>query len=249
MFRIFNEDCVKGSKSHFSNNEVDLLICDPPFGIHETTFDKHYNRKEDNVLDGYVEAPSDYYKWCYDWLSEGRRILKENGSAYIVSGHSKLREMLNAIDDTKFSIINHIIWKYNFGVYTKNKYVTSHYHILYLKKDIKSKPKFNTECRYNSGDRDKNNRSILYRDMEDVWTINKEYHPGKVKNKNKLPEELVKKMILYSSDKTDTVCDFFLGNFTTAIVANKLNRIPMGFEINSSSFEIGMKNLTEKENV
>lgn len=79
--------------------------------------------------------------------------------------------------------------------------------------------------------------------MEDVWIINKEYHPGKYKNQNKLPEALVEKMVLYSSNEKDIVCDFFLGNFTTAIVSKKLNRIPYGFELNKNSFDVFLKEL------
>jgi len=30
--------------------------------------------------------------------------------------------------DTKLEEKNHIIWKYNFGVYTSKKYISSHYH-------------------------------------------------------------------------------------------------------------------------
>jgi len=58
-----------------------------------------------------------------------------------------------------------------------------------------------------------------------------------------LPEKLISKMIMYSSNENDTVCDFFLGNFTTAIVSKKLNRIPYGFEINSNNFDNYIKKL------
>ena len=67
-----------------------------------------------------------------------------------------------------------------------------------------------------------------------------------MKNINKLPEELVKKMIQYSSNEGDLVCDFFLGNFTTAVVSKKLNRVPMGFELNKHAFHIGMRKLAKK---
>ena len=43
--------------------------------------------------------------------------------------------------------------------------------------------------------------------------------------------ELIRKIILYSSDPGDVVGDFFLGNFTTAIEARLLGREPIGFEV------------------
>jgi len=233
---IYNEDCIKGSQKHLKDESVDLGIYDPPFGISESTFDKHYKRKKQCVLDGYVEAPDDYYTFSEDWMGEAKRILKPHGSMYIISGWTHLQHILNAADKLDLNLVNHIIWKFNFGVATKRKYVTSHYHILYLTKS-NAKPKFNTYCRFGSQEKDEQNGSLNYQDMQDVFVINKEYNPNKTKNKNKLPDALIEKLIMYSSDEGDVVCDFFLGNFTTAIVAKKLGRNPVGFEINQESFE------------
>jgi len=235
-YQIYNEDCIVGAKNNFKDDSVDLLVCDPPFGINESTMDKHYNREESKVIDGYVEAPPDYYKFSLEWLTQAKRILKPNGSLYIISGWTKLGDVLKACEDLDLFLINHVIWKYNFGVYTSKKFVSSHYHILYLKKSKKAKPTFNTNCRYKDDQRNGKGGSLLYQDMEDVWIINKEYQKGKAKNQNKLPEKLLEKIILYSSNPDDLVCDFFLGNFTTATVAKKLGRIPCGFELNRTAF-------------
>jgi site-specific DNA-methyltransferase (adenine-specific) len=236
IYKIYNEDCVGGLKKHIADKSVDLVIADPPFGIKESTFEKHYNRNEENVLGGYVEAPDNYYQFTLDWLTECNRVLDDKGSIYIVSGWSRLRDVLNAIDAVDLHVINHIVWRFNFGLFTKTKFVTSHYHILYLKKDKKTKVTFNTNCRFSGNDRDENGRSLLYRDLEDVWNIKKEYHKGKQKNRNKLPDRLVEKMILYSSNPADIVLDPFLGNFTTAFAAQRLGRVPIGFEINEITF-------------
>lgn len=233
---FWNKDCVQGAREHLDAESVDLLICDPPFGINETTFDKHYNRDEAHVLDGYVEAPKDYYTFSLDWLKEAFEVLKPDGSLYVVSGWTNLKDILNALDNVGFRTINHIIWKYGFGINTSKKFVSSHYHILYLCK-LGGKPKFNQLCRYGVTETVPGGGSALYRDLEDVWTINKDYRPGEVKNKNKLPNELVQKMVQYSSDPGDLVGDFFLGNFTTAFVAHRLGRRVTGFELNPASFQ------------
>lgn len=243
---IYNEDCILGARKHLEDESVDLGIYDPPFGINEGSFDKHYKRKKDFVFDGYVEAPNDYYKFSVDWITEAKRILKPNGSMYIISGWTHLRHILNAVHELDLETLNHIIWKFNFGVATKKKYVTSHYHILYLAKPG-AKPKFNTYCRFGLQEKDQNNRSLNYTDLQDVFVINKEYNPSERKNKNKLPDALIEKLILYSSDVGDIVCDFFLGNFTTAIVSKKLGRTPIGFELNSESFEYWNNKLSQIE--
>jgi site-specific DNA-methyltransferase (adenine-specific) len=244
---LYNIDCILGSKKYLQDKSVDLIICDPPFGIGENSFEKHYKRKKEKVFDGYCEAPDDYLKFSHDWMNETTRILKDAGSAYIFSGYTNLNNILDVVDKLNLHLINHIIWKYNFGVNTKNKYVSSHYHILYLKKNKDIKVTFNTNCRFGFDEKDKNDKSLLYKDLEDVWIINKEYQQGKEKNINKLPEEIIKKIILYSSNENDVVCDFFLGNFTTATVAKKLGRHCCGFEINESIFNFNLNKLNEIE--
>lgn len=245
--RVYNDDCVEGSKKHLVDKSVDLIICDPPFGINESSFDKHYNREDENVIGGYVEAPNDYYNFTVSWLEQAKRVLKDTGSMYIISGWSKLKDVLTAIEKVDLHVINHIIWKYNFGVYTTKKFVSSHYHILYVKKEEKSKVYFNKDCRFNHEEKNMHGRSLQYNDMEDVWIINKEYLPKELKNQNKLPNELVKKMIQYSSKENDVVCDFFLGNFTTAFMAKELKRMPYGFEMNKESYDYFYQKLMESK--
>jgi site-specific DNA-methyltransferase (adenine-specific) len=243
---IFQGDCIDIDK-RIASESVDLGIFDPPFGLGESTFDKHYKRDENNVIDGYREAPEDYEKWTFDWLSEACRVLKSNGSMYVFMGHTNLRHLLNAAHKLNLFEINHLIWKYNFGVYTNKKFVTSHYHVLYYKKSKKSQVKFNTFCRFGSQEKDDKNGSLLYQDLEDVFFVNREYAFGEKKNQNKLPEEVIRKLILYSSNENDLVCDFFMGNFTTAFVAKKLGRKVTGYEINKNSYELNMPKLETVE--
>jgi len=241
---IYNEDCVGGALRHLPDKCVDLGIHDPPFGIGESRFHRHYNRKRENVIEGYVEAPCDvpYDEWTLRWMTQAKRVLKDNGSMYVVSGHTPLLSVLNAAHELGLVEINQIIWKYNFGVNTKRKFVTSHYHILYYKKSESTEPTFNPTCRFRADD-----VAGLENDFTDVWFINREFHRGKNKNCNKLPTELVRKMIQYSSNPNDMVCDFFLGNFTTAVVARQLGRNACGFELNPLAFRNGMESLEDTE--
>lgn len=234
--RFYNCDCIQGAKDNLQDNTIDLLICDPPYGIKGNEMDKHYNRNEDNVIEGYIEVSAeDYPNFSRNWIKEAERVLKPGGSIYIVSGYTNIRHILNALAETKLEEVNHIIWKYNFGVYTKRKYVSSHYHILYYTKPG-GKRTFNTYAFFGDNEKNSNGGSLNYLDREDVWIINREYKPNQIKNRNELPEVLLNKIILYSSNPNDMICDFFLGSFSTAKVATKLGRKSCGFELNKSSF-------------
>ena len=245
MINIYNEECIQGS-TRIKDESVDLIICDPPFGIDESSFQKYYKRKQENIIQGYTEAPENYAEWTLEWITQAKRILKSNGSLYIVSGWTNLIHVLNACQKLDLKVINHITWKYNFGVNTTKKFVSSHYVIVYATKQ-KAKPTFNTFCRFGPQEKNNSGGSMLYQDLEDVFVINKEYLPNQKKNINKLPDELLRKLILYSSNKDDLVCDFFMGNFTTAYVAHKLGRNVTGFEINPEAYNMHINELKNTE--
>lgn len=240
---FYNDDCIKGCREHVSDESIDLIITDPPYGIDGSNLHKHYNRDESHVVDGYVEVPMDQYgEFTSRWVAEAERILRPGGQMYVVSGYTNLYHILDSLRETELQEINHIIWKYNFGVYTRNKYVSSHYHILYYAKPGGERI-FNTECRYGFDERDDESGSLNYQDREDVWIINREYKHGKAKNKNELPQELLVKMLQYSSNEGDHVCDLFLGGFSTARAAIGLNRRCTGFEVSESIFRHGVRRL------
>ncbi len=194
---------------------VDLIVTDPPFAIDFKAQRLNYNRKSSNVLEGYREVSGEEYgEFTKRWIAEAERVLTPTGSMYVFSGWNRLRDILEGIDAAGLTTINHLIWKYQFGVFTKKKYVTSHYHILFVVKDPK-RYTFNKIDHY----------------PEDVWVINREYWKGRKKTPTKLPADLVKKILCYSSNKGDLVLDPFLGSGTVAVVARQEGRNFLGFEI------------------
>lgn len=194
---------------------IDLIVTDPPFAIDFKAHRLNYNRKGSNVLEGYREIPEEEYRaFTRQWIREAARVLAPEGSMYVFSGWNRLRDILEGIDDAGLTTVNHLIWKYQFGVFTKKKYVTSHYHILFAVKDPK-RYTFNKVDHY----------------PEDVWVINREYWKGKKKTPTKLPRDLVRKILLYSSNEGDVVFDPFLGSGTVAVVARQEGRHFLGFEL------------------
>jgi len=243
MDKFYNEDCITGMKAHVKSNTVDLIISDPPFGIDGHKIENLYNRDSSKVIGDYVEvSKEEYLSFSKDWLKQAERVLKPGGSIYIFSGYTNLKDILIALDETNLKFVNHIIWRYNFGIYTKRKYVSSHYHILYYYKTGGNRT-FNTYSRFNANQLTKKGNKANYKDREDVWNINKEYHTNKLKTKNKLPEKLIQKIIDYSSNKGDIILDCFLGSFTTIKVARASKRKFVGFEISEEVFEFGVQSV------
>jgi site-specific DNA-methyltransferase (adenine-specific) len=209
---------------------VDLIVTDPPFAIDFRAQRLNYNRKGSNVIEGYQEIPGEEYgEFTRTWVAEAARVLAPAGSMYIFSGWNRLRDILEGIDASGLTTINHLIWKYQFGVFTKKKYVTSHYHILFVAKDPK-RYTFNKIDHY----------------PEDVWVINREYWKGRKKTPTKLPPELVRKILMYSSNLGDLVLDPFLGSGTVAVVAQQEGRHFVGFEVVPDYFAFANESLRDR---
>ncbi len=235
-------NCIEGM-GLIPKNKIDLIITDPPFAINFKAIRANYNRTSSRVMQGYNEIKSvDYYDFTYNWMKEAFRILKDTGSMYVFSGWNNLKDILKALDDVGFITINHIIWKYQFGVVTKRKFVTSHYHCLYVCKNDKQR-KFYSFSRFKKDSKTNEGRSLHYRDKEDVWEIKREYWTGDEKTPTKLPAELIEKLLDYSSEKKDIVFDPFLGSGQVAVVSKSLNRQYLGFEIVPEYYKFAKKRL------
>jgi len=189
-------DCIDGM-SLIPSERIDLIITDPPFAIDFCAQRSNYNRTGSRVLEGYNEISSEkYLEFTQLWMKQAFRVLSEHGSAFIFSGWNNLKDILIAADDIGFVTVNHIIWKYQFGVVCKRRFVTSHYHCLFLCKDDKKRKFFNCS-RYGPDSRSTNGGSLRYQDMEDVWNIKREYWHGDKKTPTKLPAELIVKILIY----------------------------------------------------
>jgi site-specific DNA-methyltransferase (adenine-specific) len=208
------EDCVNGMKQ-LPDESIDLVIADPPFGIDFDGKSGVYNRDERLVIEGYEETNASYHEFTARWLAELPRIMKSESSASVFSGWTNLDAVLEGARDAGLVTLNHLIWHYPFGVYTKKRFVTSHYHIVLLVKNPR-KYFFNKIENY----------------PEDVWSVKRKYRTGLAKNATTLPLEVVSRCIDFSSKPGDIVLDPFMGNGTTAVAAKMNLRRFIGFEIN-----------------
>ena len=242
MNKIYNQDCIDGMKA-IPDGKIDLVVTDPPFAINFKAKKANYNRTASRVLSGYNEITKEnYYEFTLNWMSQCFRILKESGGMYVFSGWNNLADILNAIEEIGFITVNHIIWKYQFGVVTNRKFVTSHYHCLYICKNDKKRKFFPYE-RFSKEEKNNQGRSLHYKDKEDVWEIKREYWTGDEKTPTKLPAEIIKKILQYSSEEGDLVFDPFLGSGQTAVVSKLLKRNYIGFEIVKEYFDFISKRL------
>jgi len=196
------------------DDRADLVFADPPFGIEFKGNLETYHRTPDAL--SYVEVPTEEYpSFIQSLLGWSHNVLKSSGSMWLLSGWNNLGTVLDAVDRAGFHVLNHCIWKYQFGVFTKRRFTTSHYHLLLLVKDPDDYV-FNKPEHY----------------AEDVWYIKRPYRHGVKTAGNELPDELVEKCINTSSNRGDLVIDPVLGSGTTMRTCLRMSRRCIGIEIN-----------------
>ncbi len=195
--------------------KFDLIIADPPFGIEFNKSSHEYGAKEYKLYRDRM-SKQEYFDFCKKWLDASYEALVAHGSMYVISGWSNLSALLNAVDESLFELRNHNIWYFSWGVYTKKRFVTSHYHVLFLVKD--GKYKFNKQRSYE----------------EDVWEF-PEYNRGNDPHRIKghpcqLPIALLDKMVRTSSDEGDWVGDIFSGSGGTTLACRLAKRNVIAIE-------------------
>ena len=240
---FYNEDCLLALKD-IKDKSVDLIFADAPYNI-----GKDFGNDSDKWKD-YKE----YLKWCYSWIDECFRVLKDNGTFYIMTS-TQYMPYLDIYVSENYNVVNRIVWTYDSsGVQAKNKFGSLYEPIIMCTKTSKCKYTFNAEDILVEAKTGSERKLIDYR-KNPPQPYNTKKVPGNVWNMNRVrfrmaeyqnhptqkPEELLKRIILASSNKGEVVLDPFSGSFTTCKVALDLGRKCIGIELNPEYFENGLR--------
>ena len=244
--KIFKIKVLEGLK-RLPSNSVDLIFADPPYNI-----GKKFGEGKDN---GDKMEKEKYIEWCKNWIDECMRVLKPTGTFYFMTSTQNM-SYLDCYAHEKYNVVSRIIWFYDSsGVQAKNYFGSLYEPILMVVKD-KNKYIFNADKVMVETNTGAKRKLIDYRKtppqpyntkkvMGNVWEIPRvrfrmeeyENHP------TQKPEELLRRIILASSNKGEIVLDPFSGSFTTCAVAKKLGRKFIGFDIEEKYIKIGLRRL------
>ena len=226
---ILNKDCIEGMKE-IEDNSIDCIITSPPYNKKGllgkvkrgnqiwSKFQIDYSSYGDDMPE------IEYQQWMIEFLNECHRIIKPDGSIFF--NHKPRRHNNRCYLPTDF--ISHsnvelyqlIIWDRRNSPNIRNDLlVPCTEHVYWF---CKNKPKVFRDA-----------VDSLYR--SEVWTISPEKqkdHPAP------FPEQLVENCMLLTTKEGDTVLDPFMGSGTTAVVAKKMNRNCIGFEIDKNYIKI-----------
>lgn len=229
---LYNMDCIKGMQEHVKESSIDLVFADPPFNI-GYSYDSYYDKKSNK----------DYYKWCKKWLKEVKRVLKPNGTFWLMINDNNASYLdLYIRYGLGFTLRNWCIWYYTFGVQTKKNFTKSKVNLLYYVVNSKEFT-FNAELI-----KVPSLRQLVYKDRrasvegknpDNVFCEKRiaGTHKERRNHPCQTPDSILKMIILSCSNEKDIVLDPFLGSGTTLSVCDKNNRICVGFEISERYFK------------
>ena len=206
---------------------VDLVFADPPFNI-GYVYDKYHD-----------DMPNEeYVQWTRDWMAGCQRVLKANGSFYIAIGDDFAADVRIIGRELGLHLRNWIIWRYTFGQNCRTKFGRGHTHIFYFTKHATDFTFNDHLLRYPSA------RHTEYQDLranpegrlpDDVWgefpRVCGTFRERAGFHGCQMPEALLMRIIMASSNPGDVVLDPFVGSGTTAVAAKRLGRAYVGIDL------------------
>lgn len=230
---IIQGDCVEVLK-RMPDNSVDLIFADPPYNLQiQDNLYRPNNTKVDGVFDEWDKFSSfdEYDNFSEQWLKECRRVLKDTGTIWVIGSYHNIFRVGKIMMDLGYWILNDVQWyKTNpMPNFKGTRFTNATETLLWCKKsENQKKYTFNYRLMKHLNDG---------KQMKSVWEIplcggseRLRDEQGVKLHSTQKPEELLKRVILSSSNENDVVLDPFFGSGTTGAVAKKLKRNFIGIE-------------------
>ena len=242
--KIVNNDSLKIIKT-IPSKTFDLVFADPPYNLQ---IGKKLKRPDDSKVNGvndkwdHFKSFKDYDNFCKKWLTECQRVLKDNGSIWVIGTYHNIFRLGYHIQNMGFWILNDVIWKKNNPMpnFRGTRFTNAHETLIWASKNKKSKYTFNYQS-----------LKFLNDDLQMIsdWNLpicngsERIKRNGKKVDSTQKPESLLHRILLASTNKNDFVFDPFLGTGTTAVVAKKLCRNYFGIEKEKKYFDTAKQRL------
>ena len=110
--KIILGDCIEKLKE-IPDNSIDIIFADPPYNMQlNGDLWRPNQTKVDAVNDEWdkYESFEHYDKFSIAWLKECKRILKPNGTIWVIGSYHNIFRVGKIMQDLEFWILNDVIW-------------------------------------------------------------------------------------------------------------------------------------------
>ena len=230
--KIIKGDCIEILKK-LPTSSVDLIFADPPYNLQlKKELYRPNETKVDGVDDEWDKFSSfkEYDEFSIAWLKECKRVLKPNGTLWVIGSYHNIYRVGAILQDLDFWILNDIVWVKSNPMpnFKGTRFNNAHETLLWVSKGEKAKFTFNYKTMKSFNDD---------LQMRSNWNIPICSGNERLKDENGIkahstqkPAEVLKRIILATSKENDVVLDPFFGSGTTGAVAKLLRRNFVGIE-------------------
>ncbi|MBK1968503.1 site-specific DNA-methyltransferase [Brevundimonas diminuta] len=243
---ILRGDCIEVLKG-LPDKSVDMVFADPPYNLQlGGDLLRPDNSKVDAVDDDWDKFDSfaAYDAFTRAWLGECRRVLKDEGSLWVIGSYHNIFRLGAAMQDLGFWVLNDIIWRKSNPMpnFKGTRFTNAHETLIWAAKSREQK-------RYTF------NYDALKAFNEDTqmrsdWTLALCTGGERLKDENgdkahptQKPEALLHRVLLSASRVGDVVLDPFFGTGTTGAAARRLGRHFIGIERDETYAKLAEKRI------
>ena len=225
-------DCIELMRS-WPEESVDMIFADPPYNLQlKGELHRPNNTRVDGVDNDWdrFDTFGAYDRFTFDWLSAARRLLKPNGTLWVIGSYHNIFRVGKSLQDIGYWILNDVVWvKTNpMPNFKGRRFTNAHETMIWCSKFPESRYTFNYESMKALND-DLQMRSDW---VLPICSGNERLkgEDGAKAHPTQKPEALLHRVIMAASNPGDIVLDPFSGTGTTAAVSKRLGRRFIGIE-------------------
>ncbi|MDP7123029.1 MAG: site-specific DNA-methyltransferase [Alphaproteobacteria bacterium] len=245
--KIVPGDCVDVMNG-LEADSVDMVFADPPYNLQLTGDLRRPNNSlvdgVDNDWDKFTDFAA-YDRFTRDWLTAARRVLKDDGSLWVIGSYHNIFRVGAILQDLGFWILNDIVWRKTNPMpnFLGTRFTNAHETLIWCAKDnAKRRVTFNYAAmkELNEGLQMRSDWHIpLCTGAERLKKDGLKAHP------TQKPEALLYRVVLAATNPGDLILDPFFGTGTTGAVAKRLGRRYLGIERDAEYAKMAAKRITQ----
>lgn len=263
-FVLYRADCLK-ILEQLSENSIDMIFADPPYFLSSGSFTCQNGKmvsvkKADWDLSNGMKKDFDFH---LNWIKACRRVLKPHGTIWISGTYHSIYQCGFILQNIGFHILNDVAWfKPNAAPNLSCRFITaSHETLIWARKEKKAKHTFNYKTMVDWDNNYKKNVKCVScgnisryetmhekgKQMRSVWAINTPQRIEKTfgKHPTQKPQELLRRVVLASTNKGDVVLDPFTGSSTTGLATHLYGRKFVGIDLEKKYLDLSIKRFKE----
>ncbi|MCJ8517508.1 modification methylase [Pseudorhizobium tarimense] len=230
---IIKGDCVAALEA-LPDRSVDAIFADPPYNLQ---LGGTLHRPDQSLVDAVDDEWDQFASFqAYDaftraWLLACRRVLKPNGTIWVIGSYHNIFRVGAMLQDLNFWLLNDIVWRKTNPMpnFKGRRFQNAHETMIWASRDAKAKSyTFNYEALKASNDDVQMRSDWLFPICSGGERLKGE--DGKKVHPTQKPEALLARVIMASTKPGDVILDPFFGTGTTGAVAKRLGRNFVGIE-------------------